>query len=116
MSTTLDRPELERVRAFVRMCRWTFARTVPRHPWLPDEALAEFDWFAALIGKRGYRKPFNAAPGDNAGASGIYTYLNVDGRRYWITPTIDRTSLIVNRASLEDAGEQLRLIDDRAGR
>ena len=101
-----DRPsvaELDRARALIAVCRWTYAKTVPEAPHeyclrssLSPAVQAELDWFVALIAELGY-------PGRFWGRG--WVYLDVDDRRYWESRTIDRKGLIINRArSHEDLG------------
>ena len=53
--------EIDRAGAFIAICRWTYAKTVPQHPheyslrsWLTSEQQEVFDWFVALIAQHGY--------------------------------------------------------------
>lgn len=89
--------ELDRARAFIGICRWTYAKTVPQHPhqyslrsWLSFEQQTEFDWFVALIAEHGYPGRFWQQ---------TWTYLNIGDHKYWQSRTIDGSGgAIVNRA------------------
>jgi 3'-5' exoribonuclease len=88
--------DLAFARAFIAACRFTYARTVPEHPheyclrdWVDGEA---FDRFAAMIAAHGYPGSFWQQH---------WTYLDVDGWKYWRSNTLDSSGgLIVNRARL----------------
>ena len=95
--------ELDRVRAFIGICRWTYAKTVPEAPheyclraWLSPEQQVQFDWFADLIAEHGY-------PGRFWGKS--WLYLDVGDHKYWQSRTIDGSGAIINRARLEPVAE-----------
>jgi hypothetical protein len=86
-------------RSFIDSCRFTFAKSVPANPheyclkaWVPDPAA--YDRFVELIGYYGYNGRFLRV---------TYRYLNVDGWRYWESPTLDRTGMIINRTRNYDA-------------
>jgi hypothetical protein len=71
--------------------------TVPEHPhayclraWVRHPQ--EFDRFVALIAERGHPGRFWHRE---------WTYLDVDGFKYWESKTLDRSGLIVNRARLD---------------
>ena len=83
-------------RAFIAKAPWRFAKTMPENPHeytvrgqTPDE---EFDAFVLLIRERGYQRRFGGRP---------YSYLNVDGRRYWTMGAPLRMTTIINRATLQ---------------
>ena len=88
-------------RSFIADCRFTYARTVPEHPheyclrdWANGEA---FDRFVALIAAHGYPGSFWHQR---------WTYLDVDGWKYWRSNTLDGSGgLIVNRTRLLEGGE-----------
>lgn len=91
---------LDEARAFVGTCRWTYARTVPEHPheyclrdWLTPQGRRDFDAFVALIARDGYTGRFWRQQ---------WIYLDVDGRKYWASRTLDKAGMIINRARLED--------------
>ena len=95
--------ELNRARGLIATCRWTYATTVPEHPheyalcaWLCREGQAEFNWFAALIAQHGYSGRF---------WNRTWVYLDVDGRKYWVSAEVFGDGLIVNRARPTDAFE-----------
>jgi hypothetical protein len=97
--------ELDQARTFIESVTWTTARVLS-HPHaycvrarLDDEHKAGFDWFAAMIGRYGYRGVFAPRPGDRAGKAGVYVYLDVDGWKYWLSRSA-AGGVIVNRASL----------------
>jgi hypothetical protein len=61
----LDAEQDARARSFVDAVPWRFARTVPEHPhwyalraWLTHDHGPDFDWFAKLISRHGYRGRF----------------------------------------------------------
>ncbi len=91
--------ELDRARAFIAACRWTYAKTVPEHPheyclraWLEPEQQIEFDWLAGLIAQHGYPGRFWNA---------TWTYLDVDEHKIWQSRELFGDGPIVNRARLE---------------
>jgi hypothetical protein len=108
--------ELGQARVFIQACRWTTAKvSFWPHQYvvrakLTDEHKAAFDVFAALITRFGYRGVFAPGPGDMAGKAGTYSYLDVDGRKYWLSRSA-AGGVIVNRARLspEPAEPALRL-------
>ena len=92
--------ELERARAFITRCRWTFAASVPEWPhfyclrrWLPADAQDDFDWFESLVAEHGY-------PGTFWRATWLYLELG-DGWKYWFSNEAFREGRIVNRARLD---------------
>ena len=99
--------ELDRARAFIAICRWTYASSVPEAPheyclraWLSREQQVEFDWFVAVIAQHGYAGRFWRQD---------WTYLDVDDRKYWESRTIDGSGgAIINRARLGLSGPGLK--------
>jgi hypothetical protein len=106
--------ELERARAFITRCRWTFAASLPDHPheyvprsWLTAEQREEFDWLVRLIDSTGYTGRFWGS---------TWRYLDLDGRAYWSSqswygPDGGKPATMLNRRRLDDG--QLRLDADR---
>jgi hypothetical protein len=99
--TNAPAAELDRARAFIATCRWTFAKSVPQWPheyclraWVRPEPRADFDQFIALIARHGYRAWFLGQE---------WLYLNVDDWRYRESKTLDRTGQIINRARNDPA-------------
>jgi hypothetical protein len=89
--TELTVPEL---RDFVERNRWTYAKTMPKHPHeyvLLKNSSSEdgFFRFVMTIRRYGYDEYF-------------YTkrirYLDVDGRRYWTMGDLLETTWVLNRA------------------
>jgi hypothetical protein len=80
-------------KGFIETAPWRFARTMPNEPHeytlrgeTPDE---EFEAFVLLIQRQGYSGEYKGR---------TYTYLNVDGWRYWtMGEPVDATT-IINRA------------------
>jgi hypothetical protein len=98
--------ELERARAFIGICRWSYAKTVPEHPheyclrtWLSPLQRVEFGWFADLIAHHGYTGRF-------WGQS--WRYLDVGDHKYWKSRTINGSGAIVNRARMEPVADAAR--------
>jgi hypothetical protein len=82
-------------RAFVASAPWRFAKTMPDIPHeytvrgeTPDD---EFTAFVLLIRRFGYKRRFGMT---------TYTYLNIDGQRYWTMGAPLRATTIINRAHL----------------
>ncbi len=82
-------------RAFVARAPWRFAETMPDIPHeytvrgqTPDE---EFNAFVLLIRRDGYKRRFG---------NSTYTYLNIDGHRYWTMGAPLEATTIINRAPL----------------
>ena len=82
-------------RAFVAHAPWRFAKTMSHIPHeytvrgqTPDD---EFNEFALLIRQVGYKRRFGKA---------TYTYLNIDGHRYWTMGAPLEATTIINRALL----------------
>jgi hypothetical protein len=106
--------ELERARAFITRCRWTFAASLPEHPheyvarrWLSTEDQGTFDWLVGLIARHGYAGTFWGAR---------WSYLDLDGRAYWSSqswygPDARKPATMLNRRRLDDG--QLRLETER---
>ena len=82
-------------RAFVARAPWRFAKTMSHIPHeytvrgqTPDD---EFNEFVLLIRQVGYKRRFGKT---------TYTYLNIDGRRYWTMGAPLEATTIINRALL----------------
>ncbi len=96
--------QLPFARAFIAVCRFTVAKTVPLYPhqyclreWVPDARQDDYARFIELITYYGYNGRFLRT---------TYRYLNIDGWRYWESPTIDRSGMIVNRAQNSDLRQE----------
>jgi hypothetical protein len=83
----------EHGRAFAARAPWRFAKTMPDIPHeytvrgqTPDD---EFDDFVLLIRRIGYERRFGKT---------TYTYLNIDGSRYWTMGAPLAETTIINRA------------------
>jgi hypothetical protein len=92
---------LDFARSFIGACRFRTPKNLPHSPHEYQARISldavnrvGFDRFAALIDNHGYRGTFLYV---------VYVYLDVDGRRYWISnayfPPAQRGML--NRASNE---------------
>jgi hypothetical protein len=97
---------MDELRDFVRTSPWTFARTMPETPHeytlrakAPDEKV--FERVVLYIRHVGYKATYG---------SYTYTYLNIDGWKYWtmgapLGPTgkYDRNlhTILINRARLD---------------
>jgi hypothetical protein len=93
--------ELDFARDFIAACAFTYAKSVPDSPheyclrvWLDDQHKGDFDRFTKLITQIGYKGKFMTT---------VYTYLDVDGWRYWQSRTINGTGRIINRANNDTA-------------
>jgi hypothetical protein len=82
-------------RAFIARAPWRFANTMSHIPHeytvrgqTPDD---EFDQFVRLIRRIGYERRFGTT---------TYTYLNIDGHRYWTMGAPLEATTIINRALL----------------
>jgi hypothetical protein len=103
--TVVPDEHLAFARAFIAICPFTYAKTVPANPheyclreWVPQEHQDDYDHFLDLIAYHGYNGRFLRQR---------YRYINVDGRRYWESPKIDRTGMILNRASSEEGADRV---------
>lgn len=91
--------ELDWARSLIAGARWQYASSVPEAPheysvdWWSDPA--DFARFAALIASYGRREKWRDGY--------TYTYLAVDGLRYWVTPAVFGSGWIVNRARIPTA-------------
>jgi hypothetical protein len=97
--------ELDRARAFIDSCRWTYASSVPEHPheyvarsWLTGEQQGEFDWLVRLIDSTGYTARFSGS---------AWCHLDLDGRAYWASqswygPDAGRPATMLHRRRLDD--------------
>jgi hypothetical protein len=90
--------ELDRWRAFIGMSKWIFAKTYAK--FAPHEytllkqthSSNTFLEFARFIERHGYKEKFGKRE---------YTYVNIDGWKYWtMDPTPEQTDLI-NRARIK---------------
>jgi len=77
----LEGAELDFARTFISAVKWQVAKSVPANPhaycvrsWLRDQEEQWFDQFRGLIKQKGYAGRF---------LHQNYTYINVDGYRYW---------------------------------
>jgi hypothetical protein len=86
---------------FISRVGWRFASTMPEIPHeytvggretagIPPVPEAWYDWFVEQIREHGYEAKF---------AGRTYTYLDVDGHKYWALVSSDDV-LIINRARL----------------
>jgi hypothetical protein len=87
--------EREDGRAFIASAPWRFAKTMPDIPHeytvrgqIPED---EFNAFVLLIRRSGYKRRFGKT---------TYTYLNIDGHRYWTMGAPLGATTIINRALL----------------
>lgn len=99
-------------RRFIQSVEWTYAKSVPQHPHeylvhakVAPELHADFDRFIELIEQHGFRAHFQAQQ---------YTYLEVDGRRYWASRSLFQPGRNLNRALIRDR-EQSELPGTQAG-
>jgi hypothetical protein len=83
---------------FIGAAPWTFAHTMPENPHeytvlgqMPDES---FNAFVLHIREHGYRGRFGGR---------TYTYLEVDGWRYWTMGAPLGATRIINRARVNEA-------------
>jgi hypothetical protein len=97
--------ELYRARAFIAVCPFRYATTVPEAPheyclrrWLSTEQRVEFDWLAALVAEHGYTGHFWGQ---------VWLYLEPgDGCKYWMSREVFGDGLVVNRARVSAEPEQ----------
>jgi hypothetical protein len=104
-SDGIDPPDLPgSLQQFIATVGWTFARTMPEisHEYtvrdkstagVPPVPTAWYDWFEQQIAEHGYQAKF---------AGGTYTYLDVDGYKYWVIRPV------INRAKLDPAAGESR--------
>ena len=85
------------MRAFAAGRRWQFARTMPRMPhehtvreWHEDEAA--FEQAVRLIRDTGYQRAFGKR---------TFTYLDLDGWKYWTMGAPIPETTVLNRAKLK---------------
>jgi hypothetical protein len=85
---------IDELREFIRTSPWTFARTMPEIPHeytlrknAPDEKL--FERVVLYIREAGYEGIFGSA---------TYTYLNIDGWKYWTMGAPLKDTTLINRA------------------
>jgi hypothetical protein len=99
MEITEQRIEMtmDELREFVRTPPWTFARTMPHIPHeytlrakAPDEKL--FERVVIYIRQAGYGGTFGSA---------AYTYLDIDGWKYWTMGAPIEDTILINRARKE---------------
>jgi hypothetical protein len=97
---TCDAPPevVARLRSFIDRAQWTYAKTMPDQPHeyavrakcVKDGITEdEFEQVVQMIRTHGYRR--------RRGKS-YYTYVNVDGRRYWTMGWPVNQTTIINRA------------------
>jgi hypothetical protein len=87
--------DMDRIREYIASVKWQVAKTMPKIPhsytikqWRPD-LKATFEEFALHIRQEGVGEKFY---------SKTYTYLYVDGYKYWtMGAPIDET-IVLNRA------------------
>jgi hypothetical protein len=89
---------MDELREFVRTSPWTFARTMPEIPHeytlrknAPDAKL--FERVVLHIRQAGYKGTF---------ASATYTYLDIDGWKYWTMGAPLEDTTLINRARKDD--------------
>jgi hypothetical protein len=106
--------QLPFARAFLAGCTFVFAKSVPKNPHsylvrdrVKPELQADYRRFTGLIKKYGYKGRFLRV---------VYTYLDVDEYRYWESPTLDRTGMILNRALNADDQDCCRLASATGGK
>ena len=95
--TVFDRgrdQQTEQLRDFIAAHRWTFAKTMPEHPHeytVRKDARdqGEFDQVVQYIREAGSQEYFGRA---------VYTYLTVDGWKYWTQGAPIAATILVNRA------------------
>jgi hypothetical protein len=88
---------IDELREFVRTSPWKFASTMPEIPHeytlrvkSPDEK--NFERVVLYIRQAGYRAEFGSA---------TYTYLDIDGWKYWTMGAALGETILINRAKLE---------------
>jgi hypothetical protein len=84
---------------FIAQAPWRFAKTMPDQPheytMRGEMADEDFDWFVRYIRECGYRDKYGGR---------YYTYLEVDGWRYWTMGAPVDATTIINRAELRQVG------------
>lgn len=104
----MTRPRRRRVtpEEFIRRAPWRFAETMPHVPHeytVRGQTLdADFELFVRHVREHGYRASFGGR---------VYTYLEIDGWKYWTMGAPPAETTIINRAKVEardwlDDGEQ----------
>jgi len=84
---------------FVTQARWTFAKTMPENPHeytvRGETPTEDFEAMVTYVREHGYKEHF----GEGRSAK-RYTYLNLDGWRYWTMGWPVSQTTIINRARL----------------
>jgi hypothetical protein len=112
-SSSLTERDMERARKLIARHTWTFARSMP---WIPHEYVVRegaasdaqhrrgsavedrpFEWFVTLIRKHGRPRTFGKKK------PRTFTYLTVDGKRYWTMGNPMSDTTIINRAVEDDS-------------
>jgi hypothetical protein len=82
-------------RAFIATASWRCAKTmadIPHEYTVRGQTSEdEFNAFVLLIRRSGYKRRFGKTS---------YTYLNIDGHRYWTMGALLEATTIINRALL----------------
>lgn len=97
----MSKTSSKRVNNFIKKATWTFAKTYAKttpHEYcikdkLPKSLEEEFDWFASHIKENGYIEYFFRTP---------FTYLNVDGYKYWAMGEKGKLPNIINRTDIRN--------------
>jgi hypothetical protein len=80
---------------FIARAPWRFAKTMPHMPHeytvRGETADEEFEWFVRFIRGHGYRAEFGGR---------CYTYLELDGWKYWTMGAPVGATTIINRAEV----------------
>ena len=106
MNETTD---LERIRKYISSVKWSFAKTMPKHPhsytlakWCPEQ-YEDFKYFAHYIRSHGYQGNFYKI---------TLMYLDLDEFTYWtmgcpIKDSLDcidpvNDTILINRAEIKE--------------
>jgi hypothetical protein len=88
---------IDKLREFIRTSPWRFASTMPEIPHeytlrakAPDEKM--FERVVVYIRQVGYKGEFG---------SSTYTYLDIDGWKYWTMGSPLDLTILINRAKAE---------------
>jgi hypothetical protein len=88
---------IDELRGFIRTSPWTFAKAMPEIPHeytvrakAQDEKT--FERVVLHIRQAGYKAEFGSA---------TYTYLDIDGWKYWTMGSPPSKTILINRAKLE---------------
>jgi hypothetical protein len=101
----------EEFAAFVRAAPWTFAKTMPETPHeytlrkQHDEH--QFERAVQFVRDHGFRHRWHRA---------TYTYLAVDGKKYWTMGWPVAETIVLNRADLQEGDAERQLQADAARR